>query len=216
MKRDAIINGISMGSLGWLRESISFPPVQSQTETTTVPGRNSPIRFSVVNNRISYQPRTFQIVLTMLADRERFMSKVSELSQYFAGVLSEVIISEFPDLYAFGTLQLECSYDVQTHKGSVTISCKDADSFLHHKDLTVVKVSGTQTVILKNDFMPVVPEIQCSADTHLEWFIGTDQFDKDLTKGTWTLPELELRQKENSVKIITDGEVTFTYREGCL
>lgn len=216
MKPDVMINDISMDSLGWLRESISFPPVKSQTNTVTVPGRNAPIRFSVINNRISYQPRTFKIVLVMLGYRDRFMQMVSDASQKFAGVLSQVIFSEKPDVYALGTLQLESEYDVDAHKGTLTITCEDADAFLYHTQITSLSFSGTVEAKLSCDFMPVVPSISVTEDTKLEWMVDEDTLSKDLSAGTWTIPSLELHQGENTVRITTKGTVTFEYREGCL
>jgi hypothetical protein len=46
MKPDITFDGTSMNELGWLRETISFPTPQSQTNTIVVPGRNSPIRYT--------------------------------------------------------------------------------------------------------------------------------------------------------------------------
>ncbi|WP_304683937.1 hypothetical protein [Ileibacterium valens] len=216
MKPDVTINGISMDSLGWLRESISFPPVQSQTDAKTIPGRSSPIRFSVVNDRISYKPRTFKIVLTMLGYRDRFLQMVSDASQRFAGVLSKVTITEKPDLYTYGTLQLASEYNVNSHKGTLTISCSDADAFFYHNELTVQKQTGSGSIILTNDFMPVVPTVTLTKEATLAWKVGDEDFSKELSAGSWTVPELELHQGENSITIATEGEVTFEYREGCL
>ena len=46
MTPDIKLNGTSVASMGWLRETISFPLPQSQTNTIIVPGRNSPIRYT--------------------------------------------------------------------------------------------------------------------------------------------------------------------------
>lgn len=216
MRPDVTINGTSMKSLGWLRESISFPVPQSQTESTTVPGRNSPIRFSVVNNRISYKPRTFKIVLAVLAERKDFMTMVSKAAQLFAGVLSKVVLSERPDVYAYGTLQLENEYDTDTNKGTLTISCEDGDSFLYHASKTTVKQTGNGSVALPNDFMPAVPSITVTADTTLSWQVDSENMTKTLSSGTWIVPELELLAGDNSVTVTTTGDVTFEYQEGCL
>ena len=54
MTPDIKLNGTSGASMGWLRETISFPVPQSQTNTIVVPGRNSPIRFTEALGRISY------------------------------------------------------------------------------------------------------------------------------------------------------------------
>lgn len=67
-----------------------------------------------------------------------------------------------------------------------------------------------------NDYMPVTPSVTVTEETALNWQIGNDGFQKSVSAGTWTFPELELVHGENSVEIITNGTVTFRYREGRL
>lgn len=85
-----------------------------------------------------------------------------------------------------------------------------------HVDETVIVQNGSGTVILKNDYMPVVPAVITTADTTLSWKVGSDSFHKTLDAGTWEIPELQLFYGNNSVKIKSDGNTTFRYREGCL
>ena len=120
MKPDIKINNISMLSLGWLRESIDFPTPQSQSETITVPGRNSPIRFTEALGRVSYEPRSFEIVLSMLGSRERYNTMTAETVNRFAGQFCRVITSEEPELYAVGTLECIPSYNPLSGKGILT------------------------------------------------------------------------------------------------
>lgn len=216
MKPDIKINNVSMLSLGWLRESIDFPTPKSQSETITVPGRNSPIRFTEALGRISYEPRTFTIVLTMLGDRKKYNRMVEELSNNYSGHLCRVILSEEPEFYYVGTLELEDSYDPLTGKGIATLSCSDADSYKYHLQETVKHQSGSGTITIVNDFLPVVPVMTTSAQTTLTWQVGTDQFTKTLSAGTWEIPELELAPGENRIKISGSGTTTFTFREGRL
>ena len=72
MRADVKINDLWMFAMGWLREEIDFPTPQSQTNTVVVPGRNAPIRFTEALGRVSYQPRSFSITLSMLGSREKF------------------------------------------------------------------------------------------------------------------------------------------------
>ena len=92
MKPDVTINGVSMLSLGWLRETVNFPTPQSQSNTITVPGRNSPIRFTEALGRVAYQPRSFDMTFSMLGDRADFDSLVSVVVNQFAGKLCQVIL----------------------------------------------------------------------------------------------------------------------------
>lgn len=216
MIADVSLNGTSMFALGWLRESVDFPTPQSQTNTIVVPGRNSPIRFTEALGRVSYQPRSFSITLSMLGLREKFNAMAGVLANRYAGQLAKVILSEEPGLYAIGTLELEPAYDPLTGKGQMVVSSSDGDSYRYHVQETVVTVTGGGTVILSNDAMPVVPTVTVTAETALAWSAGGDSFQKSISAGTWTIPELELGAGDNSIVITTEGTVTFRYREGCL
>lgn len=216
MRPDILINSISLFQMGWLRESIDFPKPQSQSETVVVPGRNSPIRFTEALGSVSFQPRAFTIVLSMLGTRGNFNDKVSAIVNQFAGRLVNVICSEEPSLYCVGTIEATPVYDPISNKGQLTLSCSDGDAYRYHVDETVAQITGTKTVTLTNDFMPVVPSITTSAETTLAWKIGTDSFSKTISAGTWEIPELQLAYGNNSVKVTSTGTTTFRYREGRL
>ncbi len=154
MKPDAIINGVSMLGLGWLRETVNFPTPQSQSNTITVPGRNSPIRFTEALGRVAYQPRSFDMTFSMLGSRSDYERIVSAVVNQFAGQLCRVTLTEDSTLYAVETLEAEPSYDPRNGKGTLTLSSTDGDTFLYHTEETVVIISGSVTVILANDYMP--------------------------------------------------------------
>ena len=215
-KPDVMLNGISMDGLGWLREGITFPAPQSQTNTIVVPGRNSPIRYTEALGRVSYQPRSFDITLSMLGTREKFNQMSEQIVNRFAGRLADVILSEEPALYCVGTLEITPGYDPLTHKGQLAISSTDGDAYRYHTTETVVIQNGNGTAVLTNDFMPAVPTVTVPDETTLKWQAGTDRFIKTVSAGTWTFPELELVQGENEIEVTTGGIVTFRYREGKL
>jgi hypothetical protein len=216
MKPDVTINGVSMLSLGWLRETVSFPTPQSQSNTITVPGRNSPIRFTEALGRVAYQPRSFDMTFSMLGDRADFDMLVSLVVNQFAGKLCRVTLTEDPTLYAVGTLEAAPTYDPLTGKGTLELSCTDGDAFLYYVEETVESISGSGTAVLVNDYMPVVPVITVAAETTLSWAIDGESFQKTVSAGTWEIPELELRHGNNTVSITGEGITTFTYREGRL
>ncbi len=213
---DIYIDDVSMLKLGWIRETIDFPTPKSQTEVVVVPGRNSPIRFSEALGSVSYEPRAFTITLSMLGTRADFDEKVRRLSNVYAGKLCKVRKNEEPNLYAVGTLQLTPSYDPLSGKGQLVMECTDGDSYRYHVDMTEIVQTGSGTVILKNDYMPVVPTVITTAETTLSWKIGSDSFNKTLSAGEWEIPELQLSYGNNSVKVTSTGNTTFRYREGCL
>lgn len=218
-KSDIKINDIWMRNLGWLRESIDFPTPKSQSEMITVPGRNSPIRYTEALGRVSYEPRSFVIVLTMLGSREKYNAMVSATVNILAGRLCKVVTSEEPDLYAVGTIECAQAYDGHSGKGQLTLSCSDGDAYRYHVEETEITFPAAEeprVYVLKNDYMPVVPAVMTTEETTLSWKIGTDSFEKTVSAGTWEFPELELCHGDNSIAITGTGITTFRYREGRL
>lgn len=213
---DVKINNVSMHILGWIRETVDFPTPKSQTNTVVVPGRNSPIRFAEALGRVSYQPRSFEITLTMLGTRAEYDSMVSETVSRFSGQLVQIITSEEPNLYYIGTIEAEPSYDPLTGKGVLLFSCTDGDAYRYHVSETTISKTGSGSVTLDNDYMPVVPSVTTTAETTLTWQVGADTFHKTLPAGVWELPELELAAGHNSVTVSGNGKTTFRYREGRL
>lgn len=216
MKPDIKINSVSMATLGWLRETVNFPTPQSQSEFITVPGRNSPIRYTEALGRVAYKPRSFDLTFTMLGSRAVFDSMVSEVANLYAGQLVQIICSENPELYVIGTVEAAPTYDPLTGKGTLVLSSTDADAFRYHVDETVVTITGSGTVVLANDFMPVVPVVTTTEETALAWSVGSDTFRKSVSAGTWEFPELELPHGDSSISVESSGTNTFTYREGRL
>ena len=216
MKPDVTINGVSMLSLGWLRETVNFPTPQSQNGTLTVPGRNSPIRVSAALGRVAYQPRSFDMTFSMLGDRADYDAIVSATVNQFAGQLCRVTLTEDLTLYALGTLEAAPSYDPLTGKGILVLSCTDGDAYLYHVVETTVSASGSRTVTLQNDYMPVVPDITVTAETTLRWSVDGEPLHKTISAGTWEIPELELRHGANTISVTTEGTTTFTFRQGRL
>ena len=216
MKPDVTINGVSMLSLGWLRETVNYPTPQSQSNTITVPGRNSPIRFTEALGRVAYQPRSFDMTFSMLGERADYDLLVGLVVNQFAGQLCRVTLTEDPTLYALGTLEADPTYDPLTGKGLLVLSCMDGDAFLYYVSETVESITGSGTATLHNDFMPVVPVITTTTETTLRWAVDGESFHKTVSMGTWEIPELELRHGENTVSVTSEGITTFTYREGRL
>ena len=216
MMPDIYIDDESMLKNGWIRENIDFPIPQSQAETVTVPGRNSPIRFNEALGLISFKLREFTLTFSMLGTRVKFDELTAKVSNRYAGRLCRVRTSEEPNLYALGTIQMSSSYDPLTGKGQLVMESSDADSYRYHVEETQVIFTGSGALVLANDYMSVVPTVITTAETSLSWKVGTETFRKTLSSGTWEIPELQLSYGNNSIQIESSGDTTFRYREGCL
>ena len=154
------------------------------------------------------------MTLSMLGDRADYDRLVSVVVNQFAGQLCRVTLSEDPTLYAIGTLEANPTYDPQTRKGTLVLSCTDGDAFLYYVSETIESITGSGTITLDNDYMPVVPVITTTAEATLRWAVDGETFHKTISAGTWEIPELELRHGNNTVSVTVEGTVRFAYREG--
>ena len=94
------------------------------------------------------------------------------------------------------------------------LSCTDGDAFLYYVSETIESITGSGTITLHNDYMPVVPVITTTAEATLRWAVDGETFHKTISAGTWEIPELELRHGNNTVSVTVEGTVRFAYREG--
>ena len=156
------------------------------------------------------------MTFSMLGSRAAFDLLVSNTVNRFAGQLVQVILSENQTMYYVGTVEAEPSYDPLSGKGMLVLSCDDGDAYRYHVEQTEISLSGSGTVTLQNDAMPVVPVVTTTAETALAWQVGTDIYQKSVSAGTWEIPELELAEGTNSIAVTGEGTTTFTYREGRL
>lgn len=106
--------------------------------------------------------------------------------------------------------------DPLLRKGTITLECTDGDSYFYHVKESEVVISGSGTVTLQNDFMPVVPVVITTGETAFSWRIGEDTYEKSVSAGTWEFPEMELGAGENRLSVKGEGVTTFRYREGRL
>ena len=152
----------------------------------------------------------------MLGRRAYYDDLISNVVNRFSGRLCQVVLTEDRAIYAIGTLEAAPSYSPLTGRGELILSCEDGDAFLYHTEETIVRITGGGTVVLANDYMPVVPTVTTTAETTLRWSVDGESVTKTVSAGTWEIPELELRHGDNTVSITGEGIVTFVYREGRL
>jgi hypothetical protein len=100
--------------------------------------------------------------------------------------------------------------------GMVSVEC-DCEPYKYKAEKTVVSkaINGTETISLTNSRKRAVPEvaIATSGSIRIE-YQGSNIW--DLGSGSYTLPELELVEGANAVKLTGTGTVTFTYQEAGL
>lgn len=93
----------------------------------------------------------------------------------------------------------------------------DCEPYKLKLDKTVVSrvVDGTEAIILTNSRKRAVPEVTIETESSLNIvYQGSNIW--DLGSGSYTLPELELTEGENTVTVTGTGTIVFTWQEGSL
>jgi hypothetical protein len=114
--------------------------------------------------------------------------------------VGRLFVTKFTDERNIGILQIEADCEPYKYKLQPTIMS--------------VTVDGTQAVSLTNARKRAVPEVVI--DTAASLRIEYQGNIWDLGSGSFTLPELELVEGENTVTVTGTGTVTFSYQEGAL
>lgn len=114
--------------------------------------------------------------------------------------VGRLFVSKFTDERNIGVLQIEADCEPYKYKIEKTVVSK--------------AVVDRDIIVLSNSRKRAVPEvvIETAASLRLEYQGNI----WDLGSGSYTLPELELVEGENTVTVTGTGTVTFTYREAGL
>lgn len=128
------------------------------------------------------------------------------------GTTRKIILDEDPDYCYQGIVQVG-EYKWKKGMATLSITC-DCEPFKSEIAETVVSssVNGTKTMSLYNTKKHVSPLI--TADT--EFLFKYDGVYHQGFEGTFTIPEIELKDGRNDVEVTGVGNVTFRYTQGRL
>ena len=141
-----------------------------------------------------------------------FLALVSQIQDAIHGKRMTVALDDDPDWYYQGRCRVS---DFNHNKGIATVNVEvDAEPYKLKKVATKVTqaVTGTATIKLTGSRKPVVPTITTTAAMTIAF--GT--YTAAVQAGTFRLPELQLQEGQNTVKVTGTGSITFEYTEGKL
>lgn len=129
------------------------------------------------------------------------------------GKKKRIILDDDPLYFWLGRLFVS-SYTNEKGMGIVTIEA-DCEPYKYKLAKTVVSraVDGTEAIVLTNARKRAVPEITIETASSLNIvYQGNNIW--DLGSGSFTLPELELLEGNNTVTVTGTGNITFAWQEG--
>jgi hypothetical protein len=141
-----------------------------------------------------------------------FLALFSLVQNILHGKKLQVILDDDPAHYYLGRVTIN-EWKSNKRLGEITIEV-DAQPYKLKVAETVVTraVTGSADIILNNSRKPVVPTITTTA----AMTIAFGGYTAAVQAGTFRLPELQLREGQNTVKVTGTGNITFSYREGSL
>lgn len=143
---------------------------------------------------------------------EEYLALYSEVQNAIHGKRMQIVLDDDPIHYYFGRVTIN-QWKSNKRLGEIVIEV-DAEPYKMKLTETVVSkaVSGTSSISLQNSRKRVVPTITTDA----QFKIVFGNYSGTFSAGTFVIPELELIEGKNTVKVTGTGNISFRYREGGL
>ena len=191
-----------------------MPPATPKTNFIDVPGADGSIDASESLGEIKFNDRTGNFVFSVLPSDD-FEEKKTQISNLLNGLKCKIILDKDPEFYYLGRLMVN-DYKANKKLRQITIDFR-VQPYKLKKNVTTVDVAPktsktTQTVILKNNRMSIVPTITTTKDTTITFGDAVIK----MNAGTHKFLNIYLKQGENPITVESEGVVTFTYQEGAL
>lgn len=143
---------------------------------------------------------------------DEFLALFSVVQNALHGKKMKAVFDDDLDHYYIGRVLVN-EWKANKRIGEITIEV-DAEPYKYSMTETVVTqaISGTQSILLTNSKMPVVPTITTTA----AMTIAFGGYSVAVQAGTFRIPELQLAEGQNAVTVSGEGSITFRYRQGSL
>lgn len=215
------MNGITFGnyhsyddfSLILASKEIGAPTVK--TMKIDIAGADGSLDLTDFFGEPKYENVIHKFQFSTIVPQSEFAAVFSTVKNALHGKRMRVILDEDPHFYYVGRLTVS-SFTKNKIVGNVSIEA-DCEPYKYKLDKTVVSraVNGTDTIVLTNIRKRAVPEVLIETESSLN-IVYQDSNVWDLGSGSFTLPELELAEGDNTVTVTGTGNITFTWQEAGL
>lgn len=196
--------------LGCLQIELSTP--EAVTSSISVPGMDGEYDITeAVYGRVTYKIRQFKGEFEgPERSKMEHMAKSALLDKLYAGRKARITLDSDPDHYLMGRLSLEHSHENIYGSHIITAEC---EPYRYKTALTrkSYNVSESLETTLTNTQMPVCPVFTTEAGGMEVEFDGKRY---SVIPGGVQIPEINLSEGENLLKLYGAGLITVEYREG--
>ena len=160
-----------------------------------------------------YNDVTHKFPFATIVPKGEFLSHYSFVKNALHGKKMRIILDDEPDFFYVGRVYVQAFSSDKTI-GYITIEA-ECEPYKYKLAKTVVSrtIAGTEVITLTNARKRAVPEVNITTDTSINITYGSGLI-WDLGPGSYTLPELELKEGNNPVTVTGTGQISFSWQEG--
>ena len=215
------MKGITFGSLHsyddlkLILNSKEIGSPETKVNKIDIPGGDSSLDLTDFFGEPKYEDLTHKFSFSTIVPQAQFLSLFSTVKNALHGKKMRIILDDDPLFYYMGRIKVS-SFTNEKNIGIISIEC-DCEPYKYKLQPTSVSVTlaGTKDIILTNGRKRAVPEVTVATESSLHIvYQGSNIW--DLGTGSYTLPELELVEGENTVTVTGIGIITFEWQEANL
>lgn len=195
------------------KKEIGSPAVKERK--IEIEGADSALDLTEFFGEPKYENVTHKFEFSTIVPQAQFLSLFSTVKNALHGKKMRIILDGDPLFYYLGRVKVS-SFTNEKNIGMISVEC-DCEPYKYKLQPTKMSVTidGTQAISLTNGRKRAVPEVRIESEGSLN-IVYQEGNIWDLGSGSYTLPELELTEGENTVTVTGTGTITFTWQEGDL
>lgn len=186
-----------------------------KTMTIDIAGADGSLDLTDFFGEPKYENVIHKFQFSTIVSQSEFAATFSTVKNALHGKKMRIVLDDDPQYYYVGRLTVS-SFTSQKGIGNIDIQA-DCEPYKYKLERTVITraVDGTDNIVLTNSRKRAVPEVRITTDSSLNIVYGDGNV-WDLGSGSYTLPELELVEGENTVTVTGTGTIAFTWQEAGL
>ena len=213
MLNDVIFNDEKSAYDEWnivlTKADISLP--KPETSLVEIKGADGVLDLSeVLTGDILYNNRAITLTFEMMDDTD-YYDLISDISNYLHGRIVTITLTNDEDYYYVGRASIN-KWQCVKRKGTIVITV-DAEPYKYSVTETtmIVNVANqTKTITLQNSRKRVCPMLNVTGTITLT----INGVNYKLAEGKHQLSNFRLVEGDNVIKVIGNGTLTITYRQG--
>ena len=180
-----------------------------------IEGADSALDYTDFFGEPKYEDMTHKFNFATIVPESEFLSLFSTVKNAIHGKKMRIILDDDPLFFYMGRPYVS-QFTNERNVGIIHIEV-ECEPYKYKLEKTVVSkaVDGTEAIILTNSRKRAVPEVQIETDGSLNIVYQVNNI-WDLGSGSYTLPELELVEGDNTVTVTGTGTIVFTWQEASL